>query len=153
VTSSGGGLGWGVAAGAGEVAGGDLEAVEEEGGALVVEGAGGDAGEDVGEGELDGGRVVDGEHGEDGVEGFLAEVFGRAAGGVVVVAEVFAAQAGRAAAAAFEVDVAALVAGFGLGGWLRVGLLWHGRSPLGVLGSPKIVQGLGLGSAGSLVLV
>jgi hypothetical protein len=125
-----------------EVEGGDAEAVEDERGALVVDGVGADAGEDVGEGELDGGGVVDGGKGEDGVEGGLVEVFGAAAGGVVEVAEVLAAEAGGAAAVAGEVDVAALVAGgFGCGGlgWvglLRVGLLWvgvlwHGRPPKG----------------------
>jgi hypothetical protein len=88
--------GVGVGAGGGgtisafEVEGGDAEAVEDERGALVVDGVGADAGEDVGEGELDGGGVVDGGKGEDGVEGGLVEVFGAAAGGVVEVAEVLA---------------------------------------------------------------
>ncbi len=93
-----------------EVEGGDVEAVEEEAGAFGVEGVGGDAGEDVGDGVLDDVGVLEGREDEDGVEGVLAEVLGGAAGGVVEVAEAFAAEGGGAAAAAGEVDVAAEVA-------------------------------------------
>jgi hypothetical protein len=93
-----------------EVEGGDVEAVEEEAGAFGVEGVGGDAGEDVGDGVLDDVGVLEGREDEDGVEGVLAEVFWGFAGGVVEVAEAFAAEGGGAAAAAGEVDVAAEVA-------------------------------------------
>ena len=91
-----------------EVVGGDAQAVEEEAGAGGVEGIGGDAGEDVGDGELDGVAVFEQREGEGGVEGGDVEVFGRAAGGVVVEAEVLAAEGGRAAAVAGGVDVAAV---------------------------------------------
>jgi hypothetical protein len=79
---------------AAEVVGGEFDAVEEEAGAFAVEGVGGDAGEDVGEGELDGGAVLERGHVEDGLVGDLAEELGGSAGGVVVVAEVLAAEAG-----------------------------------------------------------
>ena len=77
----------------------------------------GDAEEDLADGELDGGAVFG--HGEvDGVAVFAgARVQDRAAGGVVVVAEVFTAQAWAAAAVAVGEDVAALVA-FWLGHWV-----------------------------------
>ena len=92
----------------GEVGAGDLKAVEEDAGALVVDVSGGDAAEDVVEGDLDGVAVVDGLHFED------AEAAGEwgvgQAGAVVVVAEVVAAEGGRAAAVAVGVDVAAEVA-------------------------------------------
>jgi hypothetical protein len=101
--------------GAGEVEAGDLEAVEEETGAEWVDVVGGDAAEDLADAALDGGAVL----GVGEVEGgaaaaALARVFGRAAGGVVVVAELFVAEAGRAATASVGEDVAALVA-FGFG--------------------------------------
>ena len=97
--------------GFGEALEGDLETVEEESGAAGVELVLGDAGEDFADRELDGGAVLG--HGED--EGALAgaaaaELGDGFAGGVVVVAEVFAAERGRAAAAAFGEDVAALEA-------------------------------------------
>jgi hypothetical protein len=87
---------------------GDLEAVEEEAGAFGVDGVAGDAVEDVAEGELDGGAVF--EVGED--EGGLVlaagwEVLDGAAGGVVVVAEIFMFEGGRAAAEAGGEDMAA----------------------------------------------
>jgi hypothetical protein len=74
-----------------EVGAGDLEAVEEETGALGVDLVVGDAEEDLADGELDGGAVFG--HGEvEGVAVFAgARVLDRAAGGVVVVAEVFSA--------------------------------------------------------------
>jgi hypothetical protein len=104
---------------AGEGSGGDLEAEEEEAGAFGVEVIGGDAGEDLGDGELDGGAVF--QYGEG--EGFEvgvrvagdADLGDEAAAGVVVEAEVLAAQGGRAAAVAGGVDVAALHAGFDVG--------------------------------------
>ena len=111
----GGFVGWGVAA-QGEA--GNLEAVEEQAGAAWVEVVGGDALENLAEGELDAGAVVDVVCGEvEGAEASLARcrVFDGAAGGVVVVAEGFVAEAGRAAAVAVGEDVAALVAGGGVG--------------------------------------
>ena len=100
-----------------EVGAGDLEAVEEETGALGVDLVVGDAEEDLADGELDGGAVFG--HGEvEGVAVFAgARVLDRAAGGVVVVAEVFLAQAWAAAAVAVGEDVAALVA-FWFGHWV-----------------------------------
>jgi hypothetical protein len=79
---------------AAEVVGGEFDAVEDEAGALGIEGVGGDAGEDVGEGEMDGGVVLERGEGEDGLVGDLAEVFGGAVGVVMVVAEALAAEAG-----------------------------------------------------------
>ena len=96
----------------GEVGAGDLEAVEEDGGSLVVEVAGGDAGEDVVQGDLDGGAVVDGLHAEDA--GAACERRVGEALAVVVVAEVLGAEGGRAAAVSVGVDVAAEVAAFGV---------------------------------------
>jgi hypothetical protein len=95
--------------GLGEDGGGDLEAVEEESGAAWVDLIGGDALEDLADGLLDGGAVFgDGEFEFEGGEG---AVFGCGfAGGVVVVAEIFVAERGRAAAVAGGEDVAALVA-------------------------------------------
>ena len=106
-----------------EVGAGDLQAVEEETGALGVDLVVGDTEEDLADGELDGGAVFG--HGEvEGVAVFAgARVLDWAAGGVVVVAEVFLAQAWAAAAVAVGEDVAALVA-FWLG---------HLGTPPGVL--------------------
>ena len=102
---------------AGEVGAGYLEAVEEEAGSLGVDLVVGDAEEDLADGELDGGAVFG--HGE--VEGVAvlagARILYGAAGGVVVVAEIFLAQAWAAAAVAVGEDVAALVA-FWLGHWV-----------------------------------
>ena len=103
--------------GLGKVGGGDLERVEEEAGAARVDVVGGDAAEDFADGELDGGAVFG--HGE--IEGGAtgAAMFGPGdglAGGVMEVAEGLGAEAGRAAAAAVGVDVAAALAfgdGFG----------------------------------------
>ena len=106
------GFGFGVAVGGGfgEVEAGDLEAVEEEAGAAGVDVVGGDALEDFADGVLDGGTVF----GEGEVEGGAAARRCRGgdgfSGGVVVVAEVFSAQAWAAAAVAVGEDVAALVA-------------------------------------------
>ena len=104
--------------GAGEVAAGDLEAVEEEAGAAGVDVVGGDGAEDVADGGLEVGAIAG--IGEREVEGFAAGAAlvgvldGRAAG-VVVVAEVFVAEAGAGAAASVGEDVAALEL-LGLGG-------------------------------------
>ncbi len=98
----------------GEVEAGDLKAVEEKAGSSGVDFVGGDSLEDLADGELDGGLVF----GEREVEGGAAGLAGLCvgdwfAGGVVVVTEVFSAQAWAAAAAAVGEDVAALVL-FGL---------------------------------------
>ena len=94
-----------------EVERGDLEAVEEESGAAGVDGVGRDATENLTDGELDGSAIL----GEGEIEGGLARAAGARAGdglagGVVEVAELFPAEGGAAAAAAFGVDVAALEA-------------------------------------------
>ena len=94
-----------------------MQAVEEEAGAAGVDFVAGDAAEDFADGELDGGAVFG--HGEVkvGLVGLaLAWILHRAAGGVVVVAEVFGAEAWAAAAVAVGEDVAALVA-FWFGHW------------------------------------
>jgi hypothetical protein len=102
--------------GFGEVEGGDLETVEQQAGAALIEVVGGDALEDLGEGELDAGAV--GELGDaregEGAEAGLAGrgVLDGAARGVVEVAEGLVAQAGRAAAATVGVDVTALIGVF-----------------------------------------
>ena len=114
------GFGFGVAVGRGfgEVEAGDLEAVEEEAGAPGVDGVGGDAAENFADGLLDGGTIF----GQRKVEGGAAastslRVGDGFSGGVVVVAELFSAQAGAAAAMAVGEDVAALVL---FGGWCGV---------------------------------
>jgi hypothetical protein len=121
VTALSGGTG-----GAGQVDAGDLEAVEEEAGATGVDVVGGDAAEDLADGGLDGGAVL----GVGQVEGgaaaaALARVGDRAAGGVVVVAELFLTEAWAGAAASVGEDVAALVL---LGCF---GCVLHGPSPRG----------------------
>lgn len=76
-----------------EVAAGDLQAEEEIPGSLVVELIAGDEGQDLGEGELDSRAVLDGGQLEFGLIGVDPEVPGSgAARGVVVVAELLAAQ-------------------------------------------------------------
>jgi hypothetical protein len=97
----------------GEVEAGDLEAVEEEAGTPRVDVVGGDAAENFDDGGLKAGAVVRVGDGE--VEGGLAVSTGSRvlcgfAGGVVVVAEFFAAEADAAAAVAVGEDVSALVA-------------------------------------------
>ena len=106
--------GLGVLRGFGEVRGGDLECVEEEAGAAGVDLVEGDALDDLADGGLDGGAVF----GEGEVEGglrssALADVFHRAAGLVVVVAEIFVFERAGAAAMAVGEDVAALEDGCG----------------------------------------
>ncbi len=103
----------------GEVGGGDLEAVEEEASPARVDLIGGDAAEDIDDGELEAGAVV--AIGKVEVEGAPAAATGAGvrggfAGGVVVVAELFPAECGRAAAAAVGLYVAALEAF-----WLNIG--------------------------------
>jgi hypothetical protein len=105
VTATSGG-----ASGTGKVGAGDLEAVEEQTGALGVDFIAGDAAEDLADGRLDRGTVF----GVGQVEGgptatALARVGDRAPGGVVVVAELFVAEARAGAAASFGEDVAALI--------------------------------------------
>jgi hypothetical protein len=79
----------------GEETGGDLEAVEEVAGAPGVDVVAGDALEDLAECELDGGAVFEFREGEGGAAAAAgAGVLDRAAGGVVVVAEVLVAEAG-----------------------------------------------------------
>ena len=120
----------------GEVEAGDLEAVEEQTGAAGVDVVGGDALQDLTDGVLDRGTVF----GEREFEGGAAAVTGAwvlrgSAGGVVVVAEVFGAEAWAAAAVAVGEDVAALVAS-GCSGWwclVRFDDGVHGSPPHGVL--------------------
>ncbi len=119
-----GAFGVGLLFGAGQVAAGDLQAVEEEAGALGVEVVGGEAAQDFGDGKLDGGAVfelADGESGLFGAAGFLrssplGEVFHRASILVVKIAEIFLFECGRTAAMAGGEDVSALEAWVGCGG-------------------------------------
>jgi hypothetical protein len=101
--------------GFGEVEAGDLEAVEEEAGAARVDVVGGDALQDLPDGVLNGGSVFRERQVEGGAAAAaLAWVRDGFAGGVVVVAEVFSAEAWAGAAVAVGEDVAALVLlGFG----------------------------------------
>jgi hypothetical protein len=104
-----------------QVEAGDLEAVEQKAGAARIEVVGGDLLQDLSDGELDGAAVFGQREGEGGLAAAAGfGVFDRAAGGVVVVAEVFraggAAERGALAAAAVGEDVAALEA-FGFGVW------------------------------------
>ena len=102
----------------GEVEAGDLKAVEEKAGSSVIDFVGGDSLEDLADGVLDGGLVF-GEWELEAGATCLAGlwVLNRLASGVVVVAEVFSAQAWAAAAVAVGEDVAALVL-FGLVHWI-----------------------------------
>ena len=134
--------GFGLAGLAGEVEAGDLEAVEEEAGAFGVDGVEGEALEDFADGDLDGGAVF----GVAEVEGGLAAAAGGGvvdgrAGGVVEVAELFAAEAGAAALAAVGVDVAAAEAfvgfGHGVGGSLVA--IWGKIFDPGGLGLDRVV--------------
>ncbi len=93
----------------GEVEAGDLEAVEEESSAARVDVVGGDALEDLSDGVLDGGLVF-GEREVKGGAAGAALAWDRSSGGVVVVAEVLAAEAWASAAVAVGEYVAALVA-------------------------------------------
>jgi hypothetical protein len=94
----------------GEVEARDLEAVEEKTGAARVDVVGGDALQDLADGVVDGGAVF----GQRQIEGGAAAAALARAGdgwarGVVVVAEVFSAQAWAGAAVAVGEDVATLV--------------------------------------------
>jgi hypothetical protein len=111
-----------------------LQAEEEQAASFEVEVVGGDAGEDLrGDGEGGGAVLDDGElEGLVGVE--VAEFSGvglGAAGGVVVVAELLAAQGGRAALEAGEVDVAASDAALGYGDEFGCCGFGHGVPPPG----------------------
>ncbi len=99
-----------VGLGFGEVEAGDLEAVEEQACAAGVDFIGGYALEDLADRGLDG-RAVFGEGEIEGGAAALAVVWVQDwfSGGVVVVAELFSAQAWAAAAVAVGEDVAALV--------------------------------------------
>ncbi len=123
-----GALGFGVLLCGRQVAGGDLQAVEEQSGAFGVEVVGGEAGEDFGDGELDGGSVFEVSDRKRGLFGAaFAKVFHRAAVVVVKIAEIFFLECGRAAATAGGEDVTALEAGIYSGGhawgtpWLNSG--------------------------------
>ena len=96
----------------GQVEAGDLETVEQEAGAAGVDFVEGDALQDFADGVLDGGAVFGVGEGEGlPAAAALLEVLHRFSGGVVVVAEIFAAEAGAGAAAAVGEDVAAAEAG------------------------------------------
>ena len=142
------GFGFGVAMGRrfGEVEAGDLEAVEEQAGAAGVDVVGGDALEDFAYGLLDGGTVFRQRKVEGGAAAStLLRVGDGFSGGVVVVAEVFSAEAGAAAAMAVGEDVAALVL---FGGWCGV-LHGLGPSPVkSVQSLPKKRPASGLPGAG-----
>jgi hypothetical protein len=112
-------VGWGF----GEVEAGDLESVEEEAGAAGVYVVGGDAAEYFADGVLDCGAVFGEGEFERGAGGLAGSGCGFA-GGVVVVAEVFAPEAGAAAAVAVGEDVAALVAFGCFGLWLDGVVHW-----------------------------
>jgi hypothetical protein len=109
----------------GEVEAGDLEAVEEQAGVPRVELFGGEALEDESDGGLDGGAVF-GEGELERVVGLGLGATGATASGVVVVAEVFVAQADGSATVSVVEDVAALKAPgfFGFGHGLPLGIFW-----------------------------
>src|SRR5882757_5233977 len=114
----------------GEVEAGDLETVEEEAGAARVDVVGGNALEDLADGVLDCRSVFGERDFEGGAAGLAGARMGCGfAGGVVVVTEVFSAEAGAAATVAVGEDVAALVAFGCFGLWLD-GVL-HCPSPRG----------------------
>ena len=80
---------WREFVGFGEVGTGDLEGVEEEAGAALADGVGGDAADDFADAALDGGAVFGEGHVEGGFAAGRVGPAGGAAGGVVVVAEIF----------------------------------------------------------------
>ena len=109
---------------------GDLEAVEEQGGAAGVDLVAGDAEQDLADGELDGGTVFRQGQGEGGAAAAALERVGdRRAVGVVEVAKGLVAEAAAAAAAAVGEDVAALVLDGIL--WLWIGHVWGPPLPQG----------------------
>jgi hypothetical protein len=109
----------------GQIERGDLQAVEHEAGAAWLDDVAGEAAEDFADAGLDGGAVFGEREVEVGAEPGAAAGPGCGAAGVVIEAEVFAAEAEGAAAMAVGEDVAALEAldsfegfgGFGLGGF------------------------------------
>jgi hypothetical protein len=112
-----------VGRGFGEVEAGDLEAVEEEAGAAGVDVVGCDALKDFADGGLDCGTVFGQREVEVGAAAAaLFWVRDWLSCGVVVVAELFAAQAWAGAAVTVGEDVAALVLFGGFGGVLHVSL-------------------------------
>jgi hypothetical protein len=112
--------------GFGEVEAGDLEAIEKKTCAARVDVVGGDALKDFSDGGLDGGTVFWQGQVEGGAAAAAAARIGDGfSGGVVVVAELFCAEAWALAAAAVGEDVAALVL-FGL-----FGCVLHGPLPTG----------------------
>lgn len=76
---------------------GKPQGAEHEARGSVVETPAADPGDDFGESALDGGAVLKSGEVEHGWSGFSSAGAGTAAGGVVVVAELFAAEGGRAA--------------------------------------------------------
>jgi hypothetical protein len=96
--------------GLGKVEAGDLEAVEQETSASGIDVVGGDAAEDLPDGVLDGGAILWQRHVEGGAAAApLARTGDWLAGVVVVVAELFSAEAWARAAVSVGEDVAALV--------------------------------------------
>ena len=105
----------------GQVAGGDRQGVEDEAGAAWIEFIPGQALDDLADGGLDGGAVFGQGQIEGGLEAFaFAQVFHRASGLVVIIAEIFQFQGSGAAAMAVGEDVAALV-----DGWFNYEFSWH----------------------------
>ena len=96
-----------------EIEDGVLDGVEEQTGALWVDGIARDARGDIGEGLLDGRAIVERRHFEAGSCG-VDEDAGGAVLGIVEVAEVLALEGGRSAAGV-EVFVEALQRDFGFG--------------------------------------
>jgi len=126
-----GGFGFGFV-GLGQVIAGDLQAVEEQASLFRGEVVAGDALQDLGDGGEDGAAVFEWRQLELRPGAAVALLFGEAAGGVMVEAEVFAAERWAAAAVAVYENVTAAVA---LGWVLRGfdggvdGLVCHGDTP------------------------
>ncbi|GGG71268.1 hypothetical protein GCM10011585_11880 [Edaphobacter dinghuensis] len=104
--------------GFGQVVADDLEAVEEKASLFHREVVAGYALQDFGDGGEDGAAVFERGQLELGPGAAVASFVGGAEGGVMVVAEVFAAERGAAATVAVDEDVAAAVAF----GWILRGL-------------------------------
>jgi len=85
---------------AGKVVVGKLQGVDEEARRLAVEATAANPGGHLGEGALDGGAVLESGEVEDGWFRLSTAGTGTVAGGMVVVAELLAAEGGRAAGAA-----------------------------------------------------